>query len=131
MVVAVDLVEHFNRDEALHLLELCHGALATSGYVLLQLPNADCLRGLQTVSGDLGHEVYFTPNSLSQILRMAGFQNVRCFPAGPVPHGFFSASRWLLWKGIVAATVCYDLVEMGCVGSKVHTRVMLATGYKP
>ena len=42
VVIAVDLVEHFNRDEALLLLELCHHALAPGGRVLLQLPNGDC-----------------------------------------------------------------------------------------
>ncbi len=127
-IVAIDLLEHFTRDEGLEFLESCRKALRPGGRLLLQLPNADCLRGVQTVSGDIGHEAGYTPRSLEQMLSMAGFEDIVSRPDGPVPHGFTSTIRWALWKMIVLATLVFDLVETGTPGSRIHTRVMVAAG---
>lgn len=129
-IIAIDLLEHFTREEGLEFLESCRKALRPGGRLLLQLPNADCLRGVQTVSGDIGHEAGYTPRSLAQMLSMAGFDDVVIRPAGPVPHGFTSTIRWALWKIIVLATLVYDLVETGTPGSRIHTRVLVAAGQR-
>jgi hypothetical protein len=102
--------------------------LKPGGRLLLQLPNGDGLRGMATAAGDLGHEVTYSARSVEQLLRVAGFSDVRCHPAGPVPHGLLSSIRWVLWKGIDSFTRFYDLVETGRAGTGVHTRVMIATG---
>jgi len=128
VVLAVNLLEHFNKDEALLLVDRSHAVLKPGGRILLQLPNGDGLRGRATAAGDLGHEVCYSARSVEQLLRLAGFEDVRCHPAGPVPHGLLSSLRWVLWKGIDSITRFYDLVETGRVGTGVHTRVMTATG---
>lgn len=129
-IFAIDLLEHLTKDEALKFLELCWKALLPGGRIILQVPNADSLRGPQNVFWDLGHEVVYTPHSLRQVLSTSRFEDIKVLPAGPVPHGFFSLVRWVLWKFIVLLTILYDMIEMSAPGSRIHTRVMVASASK-
>lgn len=77
-----DLIEHIPKDSVLQLLELSFQALRPSGRLILSTTNACgpapvviCSRYM-----DFTHQGIFTEFSISQILRHAGFVNVRVLP---------------------------------------------------
>ena len=47
--------------------------------------------------GDFTHELAFTPKSASQVFRVAGFREVRCFEDKPRVHGLTSLARRIIW----------------------------------
>ena len=98
--------------------------------MILSLPNMASPFGTKIGFGDFTHETGFTPGSISQVLRAAGFEVVGVFPKEPVPHGLKSAVRWVLWKVIKQFIKFYLLVETGSAGHGVYTQVMYAVAEK-
>lgn len=130
LIVAFDFLEHFRKEEIFPILDVFYAALRPGGRVILSTPNAES--PLPTYSWwDFTHETLFTSNSMKQILQVVGFKDVRILPAEPVPHGVFSAIRWVLWKGFKAMIYFYNLVETSRPGSGVFTRGMIATAIRP
>jgi SAM-dependent methyltransferase len=101
VVVAFDLLEHFTKDELIHLI--------------IHVPNAEGPFGARIRYGDFTHEVAFTTVSVAQLLKASGFASVRCYEDEPVPHGLKSAARFILWKVIRAGLLLYIAVETGAV----------------
>lgn len=130
LVTGLDIVEHFQKDEALRFLDACHLVLRRGGRLILQTPNAESLWGAKIRYDDFTHEVAFTPHSLSGLLSLAGFSNVKFREAGPVVHGLISLCRFLVWKIIWAVLAFWNLAETGNIGSGIYTRVFLISGVK-
>ena len=130
LVIGLDIVEHFKKDEVLRFLDACYNSLRPGGRVVLQTPNAESIFGMKIRYGDFTHEVGFSPNSLGWLLALCGFSQVVSREAGPVVHGIVSLGRYLLWKVIRAALVLYNLSETGDRGSGIYTRVFLMSGIK-
>ena len=132
LIIGLDIIEHFHKDEVLQVLDNCFSALRPKGRLILQTPNADSPWGTYLRYGDFTHEVCFQHNSLSRLLRLCGFVNIESRELGPVPWGYSmkSTARWLLWRTIRMALQVYNLAETGSAGSGVFTRVFLAAGYK-
>jgi 2-polyprenyl-3-methyl-5-hydroxy-6-metoxy-1,4-benzoquinol methylase len=129
LITAFDFLEHFRKVEILLVLDALYAALRPGGRLILATPNAESFLPTNCW-GDFTHEVYFTSNSIKQILQVVGFEDVRILPTEPVPHGVFSAVRWVLWQGIKALIYLYNLVETSRRGSGVFTRNLLATGLR-
>ena len=131
LISAHDLIEHFEKDRILALLELIHKALKSGGgKLLISTLNAESLFSARHRYSDFTHEVGFTPHSLCQILYFTGFKHVKIFPKGPYVHGLKSAMRWLLWRGMKQFIRFYLLVETGSSGDGVYTQTMYAVGRK-
>jgi SAM-dependent methyltransferase len=132
LIVSLDLVEHFTREEALRFLELCFSALKPGGRLILQTPNADSPFGLQHRYNDITHEWAFNPNQLSRLLRRAGFVDAKPREQGPVPWGYSvrSMARWITWRVIRAGLQVWNLAETGS-RLPVLTRVFLITARRP
>jgi cyclopropane fatty-acyl-phospholipid synthase-like methyltransferase len=75
-ILAVDVLEHFSRAELPELAQRIHGALQPGGRLLIQTANGAGLYSGQVIYGDLTHLTIFTPQSLGQLLRPAGFVNL-------------------------------------------------------
>lgn len=105
-VVAFDLIEHFNRNELLPLVDAVHRVLIPRGRWIIHTPNAESPFGMRMRYWDLTHELAFTRTSLAQLLLSSGFSKVNCYEDRPVPHGLKSAVRWMLWK------VCRNLLRL-------------------
>lgn len=129
-ISALDLIEHFRKDEVLRFLDACHEALVPGGRLVLQTPNAESPWGLMHRYHDFTHEVCFDPNCLLRLLNVCGFSGVRARELGPVVHGLKSGVRWMLWKVIRRTLWVWNIVETGYAGSGVYTRVFLASGAK-
>lgn len=117
LIFMKDILEHFSKDETIDILKAVFGALDTNGLVLIQTSNAASPFSGRIRYGDFTHEISFTDTSLAQVLRVAGFEKIKCYPIRPVSHGLVSSIRFLLWKIIEGLLRFCLLVETGsCKG---------------
>ena len=126
LLIGLDIIEHFARDEALRFLELAYAALKPGGRLVLQTLNADSPFGPSVFYGDITHEWAYNVNQLARLLRRAGFVAIEARGQGPVPWGYSLAStaRFLVWRLIRAGLQLWNLAETGAT-LPVLTRVFL------
>jgi 2-polyprenyl-3-methyl-5-hydroxy-6-metoxy-1,4-benzoquinol methylase len=129
MILGIDFLEHLSLDEAVHFLEASRSALCESGRLVLQIPNAGCVRGGEVAWGDVTHCRAYAVSAIAQLLRLCGFVAVEFRETGPVILGFSSLLRWVLWHISRTCLAMYDLAEVGRIKS-IYTRTMLASGVK-
>lgn len=130
LIAALDVIEHFTKDEVLEFLDAVRGGLRSGGRLLLRTPNADSPYHSWIRYGDFTHEVTFTPRSIRQVLRATGFTGIEVYPLEPYAHGLPSAARRLLWLGLKQLIRLYLLVEQGTAGSGVFTANLCAVARK-
>lgn len=130
LIVGLDIVEHFRKDEVLSFLDACYLALRKRGRLILQTPNAESPWGAKIRYDDFTHEVAFSPYSLSGLLSLVGFSDIKYRESGPIVHGVISLFRFLVWKVIRIALIFWNLAETGNAGSSIYTRVFLISGGK-
>jgi SAM-dependent methyltransferase len=129
-IIAVDVLEHFTRDELGHLAERVFQALKPGGRLLVQTANGAGLFPGQVIYGDLTHQTIFTPESLGQLLRSAGFARLDFFETGPVPvrlRGKLDVALWAAAK-VIASTVRH--VETG-KRQAIWTENFICRAFKP
>lgn len=132
LITGFDIVEHFYKDEVMHFLDAAYAALNVGGRLILQTPNAECPWGAHHRYNDFTHEVGFNPNSLGRLLSLVGFGSVQSRECDPVPWGYSVSSsiRYLLWQGIRAGLMVYNIIETGSTGDRIFTRVFLISGVR-
>lgn len=130
LIMGLDIIEHFCKDEALCFLDNCCAALRSGGRLILQTPNAESIWGLKFIYGDLTHELAFDPRGLQKLLELCGFIKIEHRQVEPVIHGLLSFGRFLLWKTIWAVLALWNLAETGNIGSGIYTRIFLVSGIK-
>ncbi len=130
VILALDVIEHFRREEALRLARSAHRALRGGGRLLIQTINARSPFAGYLRYDDLTHELSYTPHSLETLLGLAGFTKVDLAPLGPVVHGPVSALRWLLWQVIALGLIGYHLVERGTPDGAIFTQCFAACAHK-
>jgi len=132
LITALDLIEHFNKDEVLTFLDGCYNALRPGGRLILQTPNAESPFASSVRYGDFTHEVSFQLNSLSYLLRLSSFANITSHEQGPIPIGYSLTStlRFTLWQIFKYLLRFYNIVETGGASSSIFTRVFLISGVK-
>jgi SAM-dependent methyltransferase len=131
LILGLDLIEHLSKDEALRFLDAARGALRSGGRLILQTPNAASPWGAEYRYGDFTHELGFTPGALQRMLALTGFDSLEAREMGPMPHGFKSFIRWLLWRGLRWGLLAWNYIEMGHPGGRVFTRILLVSGRVP
>jgi SAM-dependent methyltransferase len=112
-IVAVDVFEHISRDELLRLAPLLRTALLPGGRLLVQTANGAGLFPRQVIYGDLTHLTIFTPDSLAQLLRSAGFADFRFYETGPIPIRLRGKLDVALWTALKAIANTVRSIETG------------------
>jgi SAM-dependent methyltransferase len=112
-IVAVDVLEHFARDELLELSAGLHAALRPGGRLLVQTANGAGLWPGQVIYGDLTHQTIFTPGSLEQLLRNVGFDTFSFYETGPIPLRLRGRLDVVVWQAIKGAARAIKYVETG------------------
>lgn len=131
VVVAFDVIEHFTKDELIHLVDEVRRVLKPGGRWVIHVPNAESPFFASVRYGDFTHELAFTRVSLAQLLCSSGFERVECFEDRPVPHGVKSSVRAVLWQMIRAGLLAYIAVETGAFDRHaVFSQNLLAVAYK-
>jgi 2-polyprenyl-3-methyl-5-hydroxy-6-metoxy-1,4-benzoquinol methylase len=112
-IVAVDVLEHFTRDDLSHLAPLLFAALQPGGRLLVQTANGAGLFPGQVIYGDLTHMTIFTPQTLAQLLRPCGFAAFTFYETGPIPLRLRGKLDVAVWCAIKAAVNLVRYVETG------------------
>lgn len=132
VISGIDVIEHLTKNEVLAFLDAAMAALRPGGRLILQTPNAESPWGSMLRYADFTHELSFTPESLSRILSLVGFERIDCRELGPILWGYSlrSTLRALVWRMIRLSFVIWNLAELGHRGGGVFTRVMIASATK-
>lgn len=130
VIIALDLIEHFDRNGVTAVLKTLRGGLRPGGTLVLRTPNGNSPFVGRYLYGDFTHQTILTPRSAHQVLTIAGFESVRASAVQPDPHGLISALRLLLWTGIAYCLKLAIAVETGAWESVV-TQNMMLTALKP
>jgi 2-polyprenyl-3-methyl-5-hydroxy-6-metoxy-1,4-benzoquinol methylase len=112
LIIANDIIEHLTKNEVIQLLDAIYAALKPGGKVIINTENAASLFGASRVFIDFTHEQGFTPISLSQVLRVCDFEQVRIYPNSPV-HSFSSWVRVQMWKVVERMLKMFLVIECG------------------
>jgi 2-polyprenyl-3-methyl-5-hydroxy-6-metoxy-1,4-benzoquinol methylase len=99
-IIAIDILEHFTKDELLNIVKFLYNSLKTGGILIIQTPNGQGLFPNQIIYGDLTHLTIFNPGSLQQLLLLYGFHNIKFVETGPVGKDIKGKVRLVLWKFI-------------------------------
>lgn len=113
MIVGSDIIEHLKKEEVLHFLDLIYRALKNNGTVLILAPNASSLFGANMVYIDFTHETSFTPVSLTQVLRICDYKDVKVYGDAPVAYDWRSGLRSILWRMTRNFLRLYLAIERG------------------
>lgn len=113
VIFALDLIEHFKKEELLELFSGFYNTLNNNGLVIMRTPNGEGLFPNQRIYGDLTHFTIFTPNSLLQILEMTNFSEIKFYETGPVPKNIIGYIRLILWKLIKVVIKAVRIIETG------------------
>lgn len=131
VVIAFDVIEHFTKDELLYFADEVFRVLKPGGRWIIHAPNGESPFVGAIRYGDMTHEQAFTRVSLPQLLVSSGFASTECHESGPVPVGFKSAARWVLWHSIRLFLFLWVAAETGYLGrDAIYTRNLLAVAYK-
>lgn len=85
LVVMLDIIEHFTREEAFATLDAVSARLAVGGRIMASVPNSESPNGLRVYHADITHEASFTPQSLEQMLFCHGLRKVEVRDPWPAP----------------------------------------------
>jgi SAM-dependent methyltransferase len=131
-IYALNILEHFDKDALVRVLEGAFRCLREGGQMIAMVPNATSPFGGMTRYWDITHQNAFTPSSVRQLSRLVGFgENVDFRECGPVPYGFISSIRFVLWQGIRLLIRGYFMVELASDKGGVYTADMLFRLRKP
>lgn len=127
VIVALDVLEHFEPDEVLGLLDLVGQALKPGGQLLARTPNAASPFFGSYRYGDLTHGLAFTVRSLRQGLASTGFKEAAFSAVNPVPHGLLSTARFALWQLIAGLFKLCLAIETGQLRGHIVTQNIVVT----
>ena len=72
-ILAIDLIEHLEKDDFMDLLHLAHEALADGGSLILRLPNGESPFVGRNLYNDITHVWAYTPNAINSLSQMHGY----------------------------------------------------------
>jgi len=128
-IVARDVLEHLTKEENVVFVDLVNSALTPQGVFIAQTVNAENVYWGRLRHGDFTHEVAFTAQSVSQLLRVGGFASIAVYPQRPVVHGLSSFVRAALWRLREYVHRANLLIEIGSVRG-IFTQNIIVRGAK-
>lgn len=128
VVIATDLLEHFDKPAVLAALDALAFSLKQGGLLIARTPNGQSPFAGRYRYGDFTHGTIFTPKSLRQVLTVTGFADLRFFPANPAVHGALSLVRWTLWQVLAALLKAMLVIESGPVQDLIVTQNVVVMG---
>lgn len=130
LFVALDVLEHFPREAAYELAREVLARLRPGGRWIIHVPNGAGIFGPVVHHSDITHQTLFTPESLAQLLRAAGFAKVESHGLEPIPYGLASAMRLIVWRLVRRLYLAAKLADPGAGGSRIVSSTFLAVATK-
>lgn len=124
VIMAIDIIEHFTKEELYELLILINKALKPGGRFILQTPNGEGLLPGYVIFGDLTHFTILSSLSLTNILTVTGFKNIQIKELGPA--FFVHFPLYLGWKIIRLIAMTVKFLEIGRI-QKYWTESIIAS----
>ena len=104
VVLGMDIIEHFTKDELVELLQNIRNTLKTDGFCLFRTPNADAVFSSIFIAGDFTHENQLNGYSARQVMANCNFRQVQVLAAHIQTVGFFrECLRMVAWFYIKTA----------------------------
>ncbi|MDC1395547.1 class I SAM-dependent methyltransferase, partial [Bacteroidia bacterium] len=79
IIVGLDILEHFTKDELIEFLLNVKKCLNPGGKAIFRTPNMDAPQTSLYAYGDVSHEVFLNKSSALQVTSAVGFGNVKVF----------------------------------------------------
>jgi len=127
IVVALDVVEHFDRADVQRVFHAFSRLLRPEGTLILRTPNGCSPYSGRYQFSDLTHGVIYTNRSLEQVAAVTGFTDVRVFPVRPAGSGTIQRMRRVLWAIIEKVIMVPLVVETGQLRGHVVTQNLVCT----
>lgn len=80
-ILAIDVIEHFTKDELMDMLALIQSSLRPGGMVMFRTPNMDAPLTSVYSFGDFTHECLLNKSSAMQVMLSSGFSGVEVLPS--------------------------------------------------
>ena len=129
VIFAIDILEHFLKDEIFTIVEFIYESLKNDGLLVIQTNNGESPFFGRIRYGDFTHEIAFTKGSLRQLLSGIGFREANFYSTQPVSKGILSTVRLIFWKGIEILIRIFMIVETGSM-SGIFTQNIIAVARK-
>ena len=128
VIFALDLIEHFSKQEIIKFIELSFDALEPKGVIIVRVPNSLVIAGYRYC--DFTHQQAFTSHSIAQALRVGGFTDVEIRECAPEPVSVLGVIRLGLWKLVRLAIYLYFYVATGNAMGGVYSMNLIAVARK-
>jgi 2-polyprenyl-3-methyl-5-hydroxy-6-metoxy-1,4-benzoquinol methylase len=112
-IVAIDIVEHFERVEVDRLIRLICESLTPAGVCVIQTVNGSGLFPGQIIYGDVTHSTVLTPDSLSHLVRRCGIEKIRFLETGPIVNDIVGFVRTVAWRMLRVIANAVRMIEAG------------------
>lgn len=131
LIIGIDLLEHFTREEALELFDKCMSALKPGGKVLFRCPNVDAPMGTVYAFGDLTHDLFLNKSAAEQLLLAGGFQEVAVQQSHVWTPGLVKGIiARILWKALNLRMRLWLMASGRSTKSAILTPNLVITGRK-
>jgi 2-polyprenyl-3-methyl-5-hydroxy-6-metoxy-1,4-benzoquinol methylase len=112
MIVMLDIIEHFTREELFPLMEAVVRGLRPGGRLIASVPNAESPDGLRCLYTDITHEMAYTSMSFEEMLFCHDLKLVSLRDPWPAPLGITRRLYRLMVQG--ARTI--ESIRLRCLG---------------
>jgi 2-polyprenyl-3-methyl-5-hydroxy-6-metoxy-1,4-benzoquinol methylase len=129
IIFALDFVEHFGKNEITRLFDSIFDLLDTGGMLIIHTPNGQGIYPGKIIFGDLTHLTIFNPDSLLQVLKKTGFNEIKFYETGPVAKNLKGFIRLILWKMVRKIYQSIIIAETGSC-ENILTRDFICTAVK-
>lgn len=130
VVFLIDVVEHLSRAEMLILLDAVRETMAPEARLILHLPNALGIFGMNVRYGDATHEQAYAKRGIQQCLAACGFELVAVHEDKPIIHGWKSFCRRILWESMTIPFRVLYAAESGCLPGPLSQNMLVVAKAK-
>jgi 2-polyprenyl-3-methyl-5-hydroxy-6-metoxy-1,4-benzoquinol methylase len=98
LILGMDIIEHFTKDELVALLFTVRASLKPGGFAIFRTPNADAPFASIFANGDFTHENFMNASSAKQVCMNCGFSQVEVLPSLiRIQNPFKEMFRKIIW----------------------------------
>jgi 2-polyprenyl-3-methyl-5-hydroxy-6-metoxy-1,4-benzoquinol methylase len=130
VVIAIDVVEHFDRADVQRAFQAFSDLLKPGGRFILRTPNGVSPYAGRILFSDLTHGVIYTETSLQQVGHVTGFASFSAYPVPPAGTSAKAKVRRALWTLVELWFKAPLVIETGQLRGHIVTQNLIGVGIK-